>query len=274
LDGSSEPVTLRNLTIVVLSIAALGVACIDLSAPKGPASISSVRLPAAFVVRGDVMRDSAGTPAPPIVNQFDAAGNPFGGPAAFFIITDSAPAAHFDAATGQLVGDKLGDVHFIGEVGNLQTPSATVHVTVAPTSIAIGTGAKDTIRPPLSPDTLVGVDGSTIPVIVRGAGDTTVQGVLVHYEIARTLASNSTTHPAVVLFDAGGHPTSTDTTSGSEGLANRVSIKVRGSLLADVAVATGQKVDSVIVLASVTYKGTLLAPPLRFVFHVAGTLGQ
>lgn len=266
--------TLRNATTVLLSVATLAVACVDLSAPKGPASISAVRLPAAFVVRGDVMRDSTGTPAMPIVNQFDAAGHPFGGVAAQFFITDSAPAAHFDPATGALVGDKLGVVHFIGQVGSLQTPSVAVPVTVAPTSMVVGTGAKDTIRPPLSQDTaLVGL--STIPVIVRGVGDTTVQGVVVHYTLTRTLASNSTTHPAVFFTDGRGNPRPPADTTNASGATGAVQVAVRGSLLADAGVATGQKVDSITVQASATYKGALLAgSPLTFVFRVKGTLGQ
>jgi hypothetical protein len=273
LDGSSEPVTLRNATTVLLSIATLTVACVDLSAPKGPASISAVRLPAAFVVRGDVMRDSTGTPAMPIVNQFDAAGHPFGGVAAQFFITDSAPVAHFDPTTGALIGDKLGVVHFIGQVGSLQTPSVTVPVTVAPVSIVIGTGAQDTIRPPLSQDTAI-VGQSTIPVIVRGVGDTTVQGVVVRYALTRTLASNSTAHPAVFFTDGHGNPRPSVDTTNSSGSTGTVQITVRGSLLADAAVATGQKVDSIAVQASASYKGTpLTGSPITLVFRVKGTLG-
>jgi hypothetical protein len=89
----------------MLVFAALGVACLDLSAPIGPASISPIQLPAKFVVRGDTMRDSAGTPAPPVVNQFNAKGQLIGGDAPQFFILDSAPAAHFDPTTGVLVGD-------------------------------------------------------------------------------------------------------------------------------------------------------------------------
>jgi hypothetical protein len=253
----------------LLSIAALGVACIDLSAPKGPASISAVQLPAGFVVRGDVMRDSTGAAAMPIVKQFDAAGHPFGGGAAQFFVTDSAPVAHFDATSGALVGDKLGIVHFIGQVGSLQTPSVTVPVTVAPTTMVVGTGAVDTNKVPITDDTTF---ASTIPVIVRGIGDTTVQGVLVHYTFTRTLASNDATNPAVFLVAQNHKQASVDTTD-SGGLASKLKIAVRPRLLSDVAVATGQKVDSVIIQASASYKGTpLTGSPLTFVFHIVGSL--
>ena len=261
--------TLRNATIVLLSIAALGVACIDLSAPKGPASISAVQLPAGFVVRGDVMRDSTGTPAMPIVKQFDAAGHPFGGAAALFFVTDTAPVAHFDPTSGALVGDKLGIVHVIGQVGSLQTPSVTIPVTVAPTSIVVGTGAVDTNKVPITDDTTF---ASIIPVKTVGAGDTTVQAVLVHFTLTRTLASNDATNPAVFLVDQNHKQASTDTTDAG-GQTGRVRIAIRPRLLADVAVATGQKVDSVIIQASASYKGTLLTgSPLTLVFHIVGLL--
>jgi len=265
-------VTLRHATILGLIGAALGVACLDLSAPKGPASISLIQLPAAFVVRGDFMRDSAGTPAPPVINQFNVTGQVIGGQAPQFFILDSTPAAaHFDPATSVLFGDHLGVVNFIGQVGALQTPSVAVPVTVQPTVIDQTTGAKDTIRVPITTDTTQ-VGSSLIPVRVAGAGDTTVQGVVVHYVITRTLASNDPLRPAVFIVNAQSKLTTTDTTN-VNGVANRDTLVVVGRRLADITVATGQKVDSVIVQASASYKGTPLAGvPVTFVFHIVGTL--
>jgi len=265
-------VTLRHATILLLALAALVVACFDLSAPKGPASISLIQLPAAFVVRGDVMRDSNGTPAPPVIDQFNSTGNVIGGQAPQFFILDSAPAAHFTPSTGILVGDHLGTVNFIGQVGALQTPSVGVAVTVLPTSInALATGLKDTIRPRVSQDTTV-VDGSNMPVRVTGVGDTGVKGVVVRYAITRTLASNDPRRPAVFITGAQGKLTTSDTTN-VDGQASTTRVNVRASLLADVAIATGQKVDSIIVQANASYKGTPLAgSPVTFIFHVVGTL--
>jgi len=190
--------------------AALGVACLDLSAPIGPASISTIQLPAKFVVRGDTMRDSAGTPAPPVINQFNAKGQLIGGDAPQFFILDSAPAAHFDPTTGVLVGDHLGTVNFIGQIRGLQTPTVSVVVTVQPTVIDRGTGALDTIKAPLTQDTTVAPGSSPIPILVRGAGDTAVQGVVVHYVITRTLASNNA-KPAVYITSGPGGPVTTPT---------------------------------------------------------------
>jgi hypothetical protein len=267
-------VTLRHATILVLSFAVVAVACIDLSAPKGPASISLVKLPASFVVRGDVMRDSAGTPAPPVVNQFDANGHLIGGTAPQFFILDSAPAAHFDPSTSVLIGDKLGVVNFIGQVGSLQTPTVQVPVTVLPIKIDEGTGALDTIKAPLTQDTTVAPGSSAMPVIVRGVGDTGVQGVVIHYAITRTLGSSDPTRQAVFITRGVRGPlTTTDTTTPPSGIATADVLNVRASLLADVAIATGQKVDSVIVQATASYKGTPLAgSPVTFIFHVVGVI--
>ncbi len=258
----------------MLVFAALGVACLDLSAPIGPASISTIQLPAAFVVRGDTMRDSAGTPAPPVINQFNSKGQLIGGDAPQFFILDSAPAAHFDPTTGVLVGDHLGTVNFIGQIRGLQTPPVPVAVTVQPTVIDQGTGAKDTIKAPLTQDTTVAPGSSPLPILVRGAGDTAVQGVVVHYVITRTLASNNA-KPAVYITSGPGGPLTTTDTTIVGGSATRDLLNVRASFLADVAIATGQKVDSVIVQATASYKGTPLAgSPVTFVFHVVGTLGS
>ena len=222
------------------------------------------------------MRDSAGTPAPPVINQFDANGHLIGGTSPQFFILDSAPAAHFEPATGILFGDKLGVVNFIGQVGGLQTPSVQVPVTVLPTVIDEGRGALDTIKAPLNQDTTlalpIGQGASSLPVIVSGVGDTGVQGVVVHYTITRSLAANNATRQAVYITGPGGKLTNVDTTNLS-GAAGRDQINVKASLLADVAIATGQKVDSVIVQATATYKGTPLAgSPVTFVFHVVGTI--
>ncbi len=267
--------TRRHATILALSLATLGLACVDLSAPKGPAAISLIHLPAQFVVRGDVMRDSAGTPAPPLIFEFNANGQQTGAALAQFFILDSAPVAHFDPTTGVLVGDRLGTVNFIGQVTGLQTPTTQAFVTVEPQVIDEGTGALDTIKPPLNTDTTlvlsVNAGASKLPVIVSGVGDTGVQGVVVHYTLVRTLASSSPSRQAVYITNATAL-SNVDTTN-SAGATTINQINVKANLLADAAVATGQKVDSVIVQATATYKGMPLAgSPVTFVFHVVGSL--
>ena len=235
-----------------------------MSAPQGPASISILQLPSPFVVRGDVMRDSAGAPAKLGVLAYDANGNPLTDVAAQFFITDSAPAAHFDE-NGQLVGDRLGTIRVIGQIGNLQTPVATIPITVAPVTLA--RGALDTVRAPLGKDSASSIGSTTLSLVVRGAGDTAVEGVVVHYALTRTLESTSS-QPAVYIGSAAGKPVSSDTTDAS-GTANRTRLFVLTRKLADQALLSGTKVDSVIVDASATYKGAPLAgSPARLVIPV------
>jgi hypothetical protein len=260
----------RRTTIPFVALATLAVACIDLSAPKGPASISTLKLPSPFVVRGDVMRDSAGAPAPLAVLAFDGNGNPIPDAQADFFITDSGPAAHFDA-NGILTGDRLGSIRVIGQIGNLQTPATTIPITVAPTTIARAPGT-DTVRAPFGKDSASSVGSTPISVVVKGLGDTTVQGVVVNLQLARTLESSSTSQPAVFIGDQAGKPMSADTTDGA-GKTSKARLFVLSRNLADQALQSGQKVDSVIVEASASYKGSLLAgSPVRLVIPVRVTL--
>ncbi|HSQ30124.1 MAG TPA: hypothetical protein VLN49_09755 [Gemmatimonadaceae bacterium] len=259
----------RTTTILLVALATLAGACLDMSAPKGPASISLLRLPSGYVVRGDVMRDSAGAAAKLGVLAFDGDGQPIADVTPEFFIIDSNPAAHFDAS-GTLVGDRLGSIRVIGQIGNLQTPLTSIPITLAPTTIVRGQGT-DTIRAPLGADSASSIGSTPLSVIVRGLGDTTVQGVVVHYTITRTLESSSQ-QPAVYIGDASNKPASADTTDGS-GNASKKRLVVLTRRLADQALVSGQKVDSAVVEASATYKGAPLAnSPLRIVVPVRVTI--
>lgn len=226
-----------------------------------------MQLPSGFVVRGDVMRDSTGAPARLDIVAYDGDGNPLPDVQPEFFIIDSAPAAHFDA-NGFLVGDKLGTVRVIGQIGSLQTPATQIPITVAPTKIAPGAARPDTIRAPAGKDSASSIGSTPISVVVTGAGDTAVQGVVVQLKLTRTLASSSTSQPAVYIGNAAGKPASLDTTvTGSQ---KRVIVLTRN--LADQALLSGQKIDSVIVEASASYKGAPLAgSPVRFVIPVRVT---
>ena len=259
----------RTTTILLVALATLAAACLDMSAPKGPASISLLQLPSGYVVRGDVMRDSAGAAAKLAVLAYDGDGKLIEDAGAQFFITDSNPAAHFDAS-GVLVGDRLGSVRVIGQIGNLQTPSTQIPITLAPTTISRGQGT-DTIRAPLGSDSASSIGSTPLSVVVHAVGDTAVQGVVVHYTITRTLES-SAKEPAVYVGDNNNKPLSTDTTDGS-GSARKDKLIVLTRRLADQALVSGQKVDSVIVEATATYKGAQLAgSPLRIVVPVRVTI--
>jgi hypothetical protein len=252
---------------LLVALATLAAACLDMSAPKGPASISLLQLPSGYVVRGDVMRDSAGAAAKLAVLAYDGDGKPIEDAGAQFFITDSNPAAHFDAS-GVLVGDRLGSVRVIGQIGNLQTPSTSIPITLAPVSIA-PVPIKDTLRAPLGSDSVGSVGSKLLSAIVHAVGDTAVPGVSVHFAITRTLAS-SAQGPAVYIGNAG--KPSTDTTTDASGNASRT-LYVLTRRLADPTLVCGQKADTVIVEASATYKGAPLAgSPARIIVPVCITV--
>ena len=263
----------RRIVVGLLACAAAAVACIDMSAPKGAASISQLQLPSPSVVRGDTMRDSAGNVAPVTVTSYDAGGVPIPEiPFALFVL-DTMLRAHF-TLTHLLVGDKLGNVTVVGQASGVQTLTVNVPVTVRPTTLSVGTPKPDTIAAPLGSDSASSVGHATLATIVRGAGDTTVQGIVVHYRITKTLGSSSTTTPSVYIADMSSppKPMNADTTDAG-GSANKRQVVVLTRLLTDQALISGQKVDSVVVEARASYKGApLTGSPLTMVFPIKVTI--
>ena len=173
-----------------LLAAILGVSCIDMSAPKGPFSISVLQLPSPSVVVGDVMRDSNGVPAPVGLIAYDVTGAPLGGVTPQFFITDSASVAHLDA-NHNLIGDRIGVVHLVGQIGSLQTAVATVAVTSAPFKFAKTTGV-DTAVAPLGADSASSIGSAAIGVSLKSLGDSGSQGFIVRYVLKSAPASAST----------------------------------------------------------------------------------
>jgi hypothetical protein len=256
----------RRLTVAAVCTAIAVTACVDMSAPKGPASISVLQLPALFVVRGDVMRDSLGNPAPPQLIAYDPDGNATGAADAQFFVTDSNAVARFD--NGVLAGRALGVVHVVGQIGSLQTTAVPVNVTVQPTSFT-APRAPDTLRAPVGTDSATSTGSAALGTIVRGAGDTAVAGVFVRYRLVRALDSTGTS-PAVFLADDAGNRSTIDTTDLGGNASRRVVVVSRH--LADSALVTGQTVDSVVVEAHTMYRGSELpGGPIRFVVPVKVT---
>jgi hypothetical protein len=254
----------RRLVASLMVCAGVAVACIDMSAPKGAASISPVQLPSPFVVRGDTMRDADGKVAPVTVTSFDAQGAPLPIPSELFVL-DTFQRAHF-TVSHLLIGDRLGNVTVLGQASGVQTPTVNVPVTVRPTTLLLDV-KPDTLRAPLGADSATSVGRSTPPLstIVKGAGDTTVQGVIVRYAITSTLPSSSSTVPSVYIADGTGKPMSADTTDAS-GKANKRYVTVLTRLLTGPVL---QQPDSVVVEASASYKGAqLIGSPFKIVTPV------
>lgn len=256
----------RIATILAVIGAVIGVACVDMSAPAGPASISALQLPSPSVVVGDVMRDSTGAPAKLSVIAYDANGARLTDVATQFFVTDTGAAATVDAS-GLLTGTKTGTVHVVGQIGALQTPVAAITVTVAPTHIT--STAPDTLRPPPSIDTTQRASKPDT-VKVTGAGGVGAVGFVVKYALLQapsTAASSKS--PAVYLGDDQGKPSTVDTTDAS-GIAIR-NVWVVSAFLSDTVLANLLRggVDSAVVTAQTSYKGALVSPsPIKIVIPI------
>jgi hypothetical protein len=259
----------RLLGVVAVGLA---VACIDMSAPKGAASISVLQLPSPSVVVGDTMRDSLGKAAPLTVIAYDGNNAPLTDISPLFFISDTTHTAHLNGGN-VLVGDKPGSVQLIGQIGALQTPPATVPVTFAPTKIvAAPLPQDDTLRAPFPLDSTTSIKSVSIGVLVLGVPlpggtDSVSQGFVVKYDLKSAPATKAgSKSPAVYLADNNGHVATADTTHASGASRN---LTVNSFFLADPALLGGTKVDSAVVEVSTKYKGVLVSgSPVRFVIPI------
>jgi len=248
---------IRRIALPLVTIAAVtALACVDMSAPDGAASISALLLPSPSVVVGDTMRDSTGAVAPLHVTAYDANSSPIDGLATLFFITDSAKIAHL-ANSSFLVGDKQGTAHVIGQVTGVQTLPALVHVTLAPTAFALApTPLPDTLvvdLKGLTDTTAASTKTQAIAVTLKGAGDTATVGFIVKFELVSAPATTAgSATPAVFISGDAGKASLVDTTDATGASRNVV---VKSALLADDALKSGAKSDSVVVLVSTFYKG-------------------
>jgi hypothetical protein len=245
-------------------VAIAAVACIDMSAPKGPFSISVLLVPSPGLVVGDVMRDSNGVPAPLGLTAFDAGGGTLPVTPDFFV-TDSLRFAHIGPGL-ILMGDSVGTVHLLGQIGNLQTAVVSVAVSPAPTTFVAAptpNPSPDTILVPVGADSASSLGHSTVTVSLKGRGDSAVAGFVVKFVLRSGPATVSTSKfPAVYLAGDDGKISLRDTTDGS-GLASR-NIFVNSRALADSALLAGTKTDSAVVEATTSYKGVPIGVPVHF----------
>jgi hypothetical protein len=244
-------------------VAIAAVACIDMSAPKGPFSISVLLVPSPGLVVGDVMRDSNGVPAPLGLTAFDAGGGTLPITPDFFV-TDSLRFAHIGPGL-ILMGDSVGTVHLLGQIGNLQTAVVSIAVSPAPTTFT-ASAVPDTglgVLVPLGADSASSTRPTPLTVSLKGRGDSAVAGFVVKFVLKSAPATASTsTSPAVYLGGDDGKISLRDTTDGS-GLASR-SVYVNSRALADPALLGGTKTDSAVVEATTSYKGVQIGATIRF----------
>jgi hypothetical protein len=259
-----------SLAKIAVGMLALGaIACVELSAPKNqPASISLIQLPELFIVRGDAMRDSLGKIVPPTVVAFDGNGTPISDFTATFFVTDTVPLFGI-ASNGSLVaGTRTGIGHLLGQIGGVQTPSQQIYVTVEPKALVNTTTGSDTLLLVLNTDSAKAIATFSLSVAVRGGTgaptDSGVGGAFVNYRLVSPPLPSTTSAKVAYIGDASNNPSVVDTTAGS-GVSQNRRLIVNSSTLADTALLNGSKVATLVVEASMSYRGVpLLGSPQRF----------
>ncbi|HTE47585.1 MAG TPA: hypothetical protein VK636_20245 [Gemmatimonadaceae bacterium] len=221
-----------------------------MSSPKGAASISVLQLPSPNVVVGDTMRDSLGVATPLSVIAYDANNAKLADITALFFISDSSHTAHLNGGS-VLIGDKLGSVQLVGQVGGLQTPPVLVPVTVAPTKFAGVPIKPDTaLFVPISTDSATSVGSFALAATLKG--DTTAAlSFVVKYTLSKAPQTKPGSPPAVYLSDIPGHISAVDTTDATG--ATR-SLVVNSLYLADPKLLV-DGADTAVVIISTSYKG-------------------
>ena len=256
---------------LVVVAAIVGIACVDMSAPKGATSISVLQLPSPSVVAGDSMRDSLGVVKPITVIAYDGAGFPILDVVAQIFVTDTTKFAHL-TPTAILVGDSVGQARLTGQVGGLQTPGVGVPVTYRPAKILASPPPPTTLVPVPGTDSATSLASSTVNTVVRSLQDSASQGIIVRFKITYAPPNKSGTTGVVAYLTgegSGNLPQSRDTTNAS-GVAS-IRVVVVGFAL-DPNVLFG-RADSVVVQAESFHNGKLLSgSPVTLVVPIRGTV--
>jgi hypothetical protein len=247
-------------------IAIVAVACIDMSAPKGTASISALLLPSPSVVVGDMMRDSNGVPAPITLVGYDGAGAPIAGLTSQFFFTDSVHYAHLSSGN-VLVGDSVGLAHIVGQIGTVQTDVTPITVTLVPDSFFVQ-AKPDSIIASLGADSSSSLGLAQLSVSLRSATQAAVVGFRVIYTLVSAPVSSATaSSPAVFLMGDASKGSLVDTTDASGNASRTLVVNVHN--LGDADLIEGKKIDSAVVKAAVFYKGLhVKGSPLTFVVPI------
>jgi hypothetical protein len=254
----------RFVTALVVVATTVGIACVDMSAPKGAASISSLQLPSPSVVIGDSMRDSNGVAAPIRLIAFDGSGAPIPTLTPRLFVTDSIPVAVFTPGN-VLVGKAKGTVRVLGQVEGLQTAVTTIPVTFPPAQLVPGP-KPDTLSPLIGRDSATTLSFSLASGLVRSPLDSASQGIIVRYALISAPQSRTGSSAAVFIADDANAASVVDTSDAS-GLVSRRVVMI-AAFLADTALLLGRKVDSAVVEATARYRGAVVGVPLRIVVPI------
>lgn len=224
--------------------------------PTDANSIASLQFnafPTPSVVLGDTLRDSTGKIAPITARAFNYSGSEVGSAKITFFAIDRG--IRVDSLTGIVIGDSLRTTAArIGAVTGALEALRGIFVTLRPDTVEAGT--RDSLLYSLTDSTLN--VSPPLSVTVRHTltrADSAVGNYLVNFAVI----SQTDTLAAQLVTDAG-FASRVDTTDAS-GIASR-RIKVRPTRLTNVS-------DSVIVLASVRYRGShVRGSPARLVLRV------
>ncbi len=239
---------------VVVAVAILS-ACTEI--PSGANAVASIQfdsLPSPSVVLGDTLRDESGKVAPLSARAFAYGAKEItGAPFRYFALDRG---LNVDSITGRVVGDSVRatPARVAAAVAGLQA-LMPIPVVFKPDTLVISTG-RDSLAYSVTDSTLN--ISPSLSVILRHTltrTDSLVRSYLVKFAV-----TNQTDTLAAQLVNDAGAASSRDTTDQS-GIASR-KLKIRPTRLKSVN-------DSVVVTASVTYKGAhVRGSPARLVLKV------
>jgi hypothetical protein len=243
----------RRIVLALGALAAWMVSCRDIPAPEGGvAAVGPLRFPSPGVVAGDTMRDSTGVAAPLTLVAYGTDGEPLTAPpAATFIVIDTT--AHMGGSGNLfLVGDHIGTVRVVGEVGALQTRQAQAKVTLRPDTLTASDSLLHHVTYSLSSgDSVVSSPPLKVDVKQVGATSTGVEAVIVRYSIDRAPLGT----PPTLLLMNGSVVSERDTTETSGGASRvaRLRLKALSTFAADTAFVTATSSYRGRVLGTVTF---------------------
>ncbi len=255
------------LVSAVVAVTGGATACSEVGlGPNEAAAIELEPFPSPSVVVGDTLRNFDGIATPVRARVFNVRGD---------VIDDAAPrylyadfnidsALAIDSATGVVVAKKLvsGDKRIAARIGGSLQVLRGIRVTTRPDSVdgtnltaILGTSLPDTGRRGLDSNST-----KALTVTVRHIEATAVTGVRswpVRFELLNPANPTNDTTAAAYLIDDQGRASVLDTTDDS-GVAGR-RVRVRALQF-----PSGAAVESVVVRATVTYKGKpLKGSPVR-----------
>lgn len=226
------------------------------------ASLVFDTFPSPAVVTGDTLRDSLGLATPLQALAYNNRGDVVGATPIQYIALDTGVVI---TSEGYLIATRRsGAVPLVADAGTIQSRPLTIVVTRRPDSAAVSGPDRDTVNYVLPDNATTNASPAlTVKVMTGDSADGThvTTGWRVSYQAffrGGAVAPGDTS--AVYLVD-GARRTTMDTTDAS-GLASR-SVRVRPIGI------TVSAVDSVIVVARVTYRGAdVRGSPLRFVIFL------